>query len=312
MNNTIFDDVFRTFVYKMPQLVVPLINEAFGTDYPDDVKIERLQNESFGSNAEDERITDTYLKIAGHIYHIECQSNEDGVMILRMIEYDFRIALDSASETDELVTVRFPKSFILYLWGTAKRKNKDSHELKARVIFPNDAELTYTVPRINLSDYDRDEIFKKKLIMLLPFYILKYEKSFKYIEKDEAKLNAVLDDYKEIAERLYNTLDEKDRGILYGDLVNYINKIADYLLEKHEMIRKEVRGVMGGHILELESERLIRIGKEKGQEEERVNTERERLRADDAQRRENLERKRADLAEARVKELEKEVARLKA
>ena len=69
---------------------------------------------------------------------------------------------------------------------------------------------------------------------------------------------------------------------------------------------------MGGHILELESERLIRIGKEKGQEEERVNTERERLRADDAQRRENLERKRADLAEARVKELEKEVARLKA
>ena len=74
MDDNIFDDVFRTIVYKLPYLVVPLINEAFGTSYPDDVKIERLQNESFDSDAENERITDTYLKIEGHLYHIECQS----------------------------------------------------------------------------------------------------------------------------------------------------------------------------------------------------------------------------------------------
>lgn len=32
--NTIFDDVFRTIVEKMPQLVIPLLNEVFGTAYP--------------------------------------------------------------------------------------------------------------------------------------------------------------------------------------------------------------------------------------------------------------------------------------
>lgn len=28
-NNTIFDDVFRTMLEKMPQLVIPVINEVF-------------------------------------------------------------------------------------------------------------------------------------------------------------------------------------------------------------------------------------------------------------------------------------------
>ena len=37
MNNTIFDDVFRTMVEKIPQLAVPLINEVFQTSYPEDV-----------------------------------------------------------------------------------------------------------------------------------------------------------------------------------------------------------------------------------------------------------------------------------
>ena len=39
MNNTIFDDVFRTMIEKMSYLAVPLINEVFHTSYPEDVKI---------------------------------------------------------------------------------------------------------------------------------------------------------------------------------------------------------------------------------------------------------------------------------
>ena len=38
MNNTIFDDVFRTMIEKMPYLAVPLINEVFHTSYSEDVK----------------------------------------------------------------------------------------------------------------------------------------------------------------------------------------------------------------------------------------------------------------------------------
>ena len=44
-NSTIFDDVFRTMLEKMPQLIIPLINEVFGTDYPGDIPIVQRRNE---------------------------------------------------------------------------------------------------------------------------------------------------------------------------------------------------------------------------------------------------------------------------
>ena len=91
-NNTIFDDVFRTMVEKMTYLVVPLINEVFHTAYPEDVKIVQLRNEH---QLEDgEIITDSCLRIGDMLYHIECQSLDDETMAVRMVEYDFAIALE--------------------------------------------------------------------------------------------------------------------------------------------------------------------------------------------------------------------------
>ena len=56
----------------MPELVVPLINEVFGTNYPADIAVEQQRNEHQTKNGE--KITDSRLKIADKIYHIECQS----------------------------------------------------------------------------------------------------------------------------------------------------------------------------------------------------------------------------------------------
>ena len=73
-NNTIFDDVFQTIKEKMPELVIPLINEAFGTTYALDVPILRGENEHHTANGK--IITDSYLIIGSRKYHLECQSTE--------------------------------------------------------------------------------------------------------------------------------------------------------------------------------------------------------------------------------------------
>ena len=91
-SSTIFDDVFWTMLEKMPQLAVPLINEVFGTSYPEDVKIIQKRNEHQTQNGR--IITDSHLLIANRIYHIECQSTDDSTMVIRMIEYDFAISLE--------------------------------------------------------------------------------------------------------------------------------------------------------------------------------------------------------------------------
>ena len=45
--DTVFDDVFRTIAQKMPFLLIPLINEVFGTAYAENQKFLQLRNEHY-------------------------------------------------------------------------------------------------------------------------------------------------------------------------------------------------------------------------------------------------------------------------
>ena len=66
-NNTIFDDVFRTMLTKIPELIIPLVNEVFDTAYPPDISITRYQNELYDHHQK--KITDSHFGIA----HIHCK-----------------------------------------------------------------------------------------------------------------------------------------------------------------------------------------------------------------------------------------------
>ena len=54
---------------------------------------------------------------------------------------------------------------------------------------------------------------------------------------------------------------------LYKDLAKLITYISDYLLTNQKKLRKEVKKTMGGEILELPSERLIKKAKREGRQE---------------------------------------------
>ena len=187
MNNTIFDDVFRTMIEKMPYLAVPLINEVFHTSYPENVPIVQLRNEHQQENGE--IITDSCLKIAGKLYHIECQSVDDTTMAIRMIEYDFSIAIENAQKQGRKYRMDFPKSCVLYL-----RSGKNTP------------------------------------------------------------------DFLEI--NLERELSGADKTALYMNLNKLIIKIADYICRNEKTVRKGIGEIMGGKVLELESERLERLQKE--------------------------------------------------
>ena len=92
-HSTIFDDVFRTIAQKMPQLLIPLINEVFHTSYSDKDHFEQLRNEhyeKFGTV-----VTDSIIRIGNHIYHLECQSSKDKTMVIRIFEYDIQLLLST-------------------------------------------------------------------------------------------------------------------------------------------------------------------------------------------------------------------------
>ena len=195
----IFDVVFRTMCEKMPKLLIPLINEAFGTSYTEKDKFEQLRNER---HLEDKRIiTDALVKICGHIYHIECQSTDSDHMILRMFEYDTSIAIEHWIETSDGFEVTFPRSCVVYLRGekTAYRNKK------LRVKFPDGKSHNYTVKVIELRKYSKDELFKKKLLMFLPYYILKYEDNLPF-KRDKVRFQSLIKEYEDIIGFIENAL----------------------------------------------------------------------------------------------------------
>lgn len=100
-------------IEKMPYLAVPLINEVFHTSYPEDVKITQLRNEH--QQKDGEIITDSCLLIGKKMYHIECQSTDDTTMAIRMIEYDFAIAVENAEKQGRRYRIEFPRSCVLFL-----------------------------------------------------------------------------------------------------------------------------------------------------------------------------------------------------
>ena len=259
MNNTIFDDVFRTMIEKMPYLAVPLINEVFHTSYPENVPIVQLRNEHQQENGE--IITDSCLKIAGKLYHIECQSVDDTTMAIRMIEYDFSIAIENAQKQGRKYRMDFPKSCVLYL-----RSGKNTPDfLEIEMVLSDENIVHYRVPTMKLETYTRDSIFEKNLLMLLPFYIMRYEKKGHDFNNNPELFQMLLNEYEDIRVNLEKELTETGKSELYTDLTKLIVKIADYIFRKEEDVRKGIGDIMGGKVLELESERLKAEGRTEGE-----------------------------------------------
>ena len=257
-DNTIFDDVFRTMVEKMPYLIVPLINEVFHTSYPEDVKIVQLRNEH---QLEDgELITDARFLIGNKIYHIECQSTDDTTMAIRMIEYDFAIALENGWRAGRKYYLEFPRSCVIYLRCT---KNIPDY-LEVEMKIPDGQKCTYRVPAVKVENYTKDKIFEKNLLMLLPFYVMRYEDAADKIDKDPEKLRELLKEYEDIRRKLEEELSAVGRSSLYADLNKLIVRISNYIFRKEDKIKKGVSEVMRGKVLQLESERLIELGEARG------------------------------------------------
>lgn len=263
MDNTIFDDVFRTILEKMPYLAVPLINEVFGTSYAEDVHIEQLRNEHHLENGE--IITDSCLLIGRKLYHIECQSSDDSTMAVRMIEYDFAIALERTEQKDGKYRIVFPQSCVLYL----RDRKSTPDELEVDVVFPNGSLHTYCIPAIKMSGYTKNNIFKKHLLMLLPFYIMRYENQANKLETDQQALNTLLIEYEDIVRLLGETI-PSGHSELYADLCGLIVRIADYIFRNCENVRKGLGDVMGGKVLTLRSEELRAEGRAEGRNEGRA------------------------------------------
>ncbi|MCR5674389.1 MAG: hypothetical protein K6G16_01640, partial [Lachnospiraceae bacterium] len=274
---TPFDDAFKTEVMRLKEFLVPLINELYGTEFDADVvDVVREANEHYllaGLKEDDNRIphreSDSCLRIGDKLYHVECQSTEDGNILIRLVEYNMQIGLENAhsGDTDSLIIDLPMTSLLMLRSGGEMLPRKTTKEIIYR---HGESELSMQIPVLHVQSYSSEEIYARKLYFLIPFYTLRYEDTIGRIAKNPLETK---DEYDKIFTELvqwFHRLEgacesreiTEDEGRKLAELSRMIlNHITRKM--QHEQAERMVSTV-GGKVLELQEDRWFAQGREEG------------------------------------------------
>jgi len=253
-----YDNVFKTMKSKHKRLFISVINDTFGKNYPMDTKIETLPSEGYltesetvdGSKDIAEQISDFVIKIGSEIYLLECQSYDDGSMAIRIAEYAFIVARQFATWDIGHATIPMPRFSIIYV----KRTDRTPKKTTVTFTFPDGQTVHYESDNVILEELTKEYIVEKRLFPYIPFYIARYEKELTVENNIE---NAVkdLEYFRNEMIRLHKANELFDDEIV--DLMGFVNTIITHITNGNQNEERLVN-IMGGTVIETESEKIIR------------------------------------------------------
>lgn len=187
----IYDKIFKKILTLSSTAVINLINGLFDTDYPTDSIITYNWTE-FHDDDLRHILADTILTINGkHSYHMEAQMEKDEDIVFRVFDYSYShahrqrhapaagsdSAVDSALSSDSFSssTLFFPEPKIIYL--ATKENIPDEYVL--HLDFGKQGSFPYKISTFKYLDSTPKELTKKKMIILIPFELLKLRKELK-------------------------------------------------------------------------------------------------------------------------------------
>ncbi len=170
MSSTPYDDVFRTLLTDCTELMIPVVNEIFHTNYTGNEKIRLLQNEHFiqmPDGSKQERITDSSFEIIS-LRHTSHTPDEMNINILTPggnVSYNVPVLKVRQYSTDEL----FEKHLFFLIPFHIFVYEKDFNEIEQNdeKLKKLEAEYTYITKHLNeashagiLSEYTKAAILE--------------------------------------------------------------------------------------------------------------------------------------------------------
>ena len=271
MENSVYNKVYKTGLHDRPKLVIPLINEIFQEQYKGQEQIEFLESTHYLKDPDGklvERTNDGHFQVLDErkeSFHVEAQSTPDTSMIQRVYEYDSGIAFTYRKVNGAEMTVRFPRSAVLFLRHTA-----NTPDVMRIFVETQSGVSVHEVAVLKLGDYFLDDIFAKKLLILIPFHIFVYENKFMVYNNSKEELEKIKDVFRRILVHLdmlveKKELDAYDRYFLISMTV----KVVENLAEKYENVVKGVKEVMMGSGIDYPGRDIYYEGRALGHEEGR-------------------------------------------
>ena len=193
----IYDRIFKKILTLSTRAVIGLINGLFETEYPPDSIITYNWTEHHDDNLK-RTLADTIITINhSHSYHVEAQMYEDEEIEFRVFDYGYRHALNAGKDRDIL---QFPEPRIIYLYNY-----KNIPDIKEIILdFGTQGTFPYRIPIFKLLEHTAEELSSRKMVILIPFMMLKLRDS---IRKERTPENM-----------------EALRTLILDDIINAINK----------------------------------------------------------------------------------------
>ena len=175
----IYDRIFKRIFNMSALAIINLVNALFGTNHSSKSTITYLKTEFVGRTL-DKRFADLFLQINGITYHLEAQMTKTKNIVLRVFEYGFYHAMENRTEDSDVL--KFPEPIVIYL--DTEKDIPPTSEL--RVDFGEQGSFIYKVENFVYQDHELRELNQKKMIILIPFQLLKLRK---IIEKNPTAEN---------------------------------------------------------------------------------------------------------------------------
>ena len=263
-NEQTYDLALASMVTKLDGYIVPLINEAFGEKFTDRAKVVLRNNKHViqhtdGSLArrDSDAVIELSEQMVQKLYLIECEAWYDKTIVMRIAEYDSSVAVETARVTEEGVILTHPNSAVVFLHpnGEIPKKMKITHRA------PNGEEMSYFVPTMKIGDYSVEDIFQKKLLILLPFYLFRFAKELPEMEEREDKRKELEKALIDINQRLESLKAESAISEYQKRMTQeLLLRVSDRLVVGYETIRKEVDEIMSGALARTKADEILEQG----------------------------------------------------
>ena len=177
----IFDHAFKKMLTLSSKAVTNMINGLFGTDHdPSTTTITYHWTEHQADGTLKTTLADSILILNDkYAYHMEAQITEDNEIVFRVFSYGYGYAdVNKEIHTTEfdnkpVYTLHFPEPRIIYL-GDVSSSVPD--ELQLKLDFQNNSPYIDSVPTVKLAQLSAQELNDRKMIILIPFHLLKLRK----------------------------------------------------------------------------------------------------------------------------------------
>ena len=117
--------------------------------------------------------------------------------------------------------------------------------------------VRYDIPIMKVQKYSLDDIFDKRLLMLIPFYIFSHENSFPEYNSNEQKLEKLKAEYQVILERLDRLEQQEVIGAFdKRTIIELSSDVIKEIAQKYENVQKGVGDIMSGALIETNARRL--------------------------------------------------------